>query len=242
MNNAVLMFHDVYRDSCTESGFQSIGANHYKISEALFAEQLDSLSKSSLIWTFDDGGVSFYNVIAPLLEQYNLRGHFFVVTDCIGSEGFLSIEQSRDLHNRGHIIGSHSSSHPENLLSLSYDERKEEWTKSVDFLNSVIGSQVTEVSIPNGYFDDGDIPLFRELGITKIYTSSLSDTYEKETIRVIGRVGIDMSFSPRKIKQVISGGWLFKRLVLREKMLDLLKRIMGQNYMKCKAFIRALGK
>ena len=242
MNKKVLMFHDVYRDSCAESGFQSIGANHYKINETLFTEQLKSFSRSSLIWTFDDGGVSFYSVIAPLLEQYNLRGHFFVVTDCIGSEGFLSAEQIRELYNRGHVIGSHSASHPENLGSLSYEARKEEWTKSVTFLNGLIGTQITEVSIPNGYFDFGDIPVLRELGISKVYTSSLLDDYEKGSIQVVGRIGIDSSFSPLRIKQILSGGWLYKRLIVRQKVLCLLKRIMGHNYLTVKAFVRRLGK
>ena len=230
MMDSVLMFHDVYRDSFSESGFQSAGANHYKITEALFVEQLDSLSVLPLTWTFDDGGASSYSVIAPLLEQYNLKGHFFIVTDRIGSEGFLSTNQIRDLYNRGHIIGSHSRSHPENLKSLSYEERKKEWTESVLLLNSLIESQINE----------NDIAVLRELGITKVYTSSLLDDYVDNTIHVLGRIGIDPSFSSRKINRILSGGCFSHMLILRQRLLSALKCVLGHHYLKLKSFIRTL--
>ena len=43
MKQTVLMYHDVFRDSVKESGFQTDGANHYKITEAAFSEQLSLL-------------------------------------------------------------------------------------------------------------------------------------------------------------------------------------------------------
>src|SRR5579884_7671 len=58
--------------------------------------------------TFDDGTRGAYALGAQGLEQHGWRGHFFVTTDWIGQNGFMEREQILDLHNRGHIIGSHT--------------------------------------------------------------------------------------------------------------------------------------
>ena len=45
MENVVLMYHDVYKTSVKESGFQTDGANHYKITEASFEDQLQRIKE-----------------------------------------------------------------------------------------------------------------------------------------------------------------------------------------------------
>ena len=62
--------------------------------------------------TFDDGGISFYTLIADRLEALGWRAHCFVPTDIIGRPGFLTRAQIQELDRRGHHIGSHSASHP----------------------------------------------------------------------------------------------------------------------------------
>src|SRR4029077_10963083 len=72
-----------------------------------------------LILTFDDGGVSAYNCTGDILEQFGWHGHFFVSTNYIGTRGFVSPAQIRTLRKRGHVIGSHSCSHPERMSHYS---------------------------------------------------------------------------------------------------------------------------
>ena len=64
------------------------------------------------LMTVDDGGVSYYTLVADRLEARGWRGHCFVSTDAIGTRGFLTASQLRELDTRGHVIGSHSASHP----------------------------------------------------------------------------------------------------------------------------------
>src|SRR5882762_5740664 len=65
--------------------------------------------------TFDDGELGAYTYVADELEQYGWRGHFFITTNWIGNRGFLDRQQIRELRNRGHVIGSHSCSHPSRM-------------------------------------------------------------------------------------------------------------------------------
>ena len=79
--------------------------------EAAFKEQAKVLQGKDVLFTFDDGGVSFVTKAAPILEKYGHKGVFFVSTKYIGTPGVLSAGQVKELELRGHVVGTHSHSH-----------------------------------------------------------------------------------------------------------------------------------
>src|SRR4051794_27114292 len=128
-----LLFHDVFATDPRESGFQSPAADRYKLSVAEFDAQLDNLASLRIPdprLTFDDGGVSYYTHAADRLEGHGWRGHCFITTDCIGRPGFLTVAQARELDRRGHIIGSHTASHPARISTLPAAAIRAEWRDS----------------------------------------------------------------------------------------------------------------
>src|SRR6185369_13587012 len=106
----------------------------------------------SIFLTFDDGAIGSYTCIADELEKLNWRGHFFIVSDWIGRPGFVNGREIRELDGRGHIIGSHSRSHPERMSHLKRHELQAEWSESSSALSDVLGKPTTVASVPNGYF------------------------------------------------------------------------------------------
>ena len=242
MNSIVLMYHDVYKTSVNESGFLSDGANHYKITEASFVEHLQRIQKFPVTLTFDDGGVSFYTIITPILEKQRLVGHFYIATDRIGSEGFMSEAQIKDLHQRGHIIGSHSCSHPSDFRELSFEARKKEWEDSVQRLSGIIGEPVKEVSIPNGFLQEEDLPIFKSLGIATIYTSKLGEKRQCDGMDIVGRIGVNSNMSTQSLINTISGGFTYKKMLVKQQILSVFKVILGNQYVKIKAIIRKFQK
>lgn len=238
MKQTVLMYHDVYRDSVKESGFQTDGANHYKISETVFSEQLSLLKGRSITLTFDDGGVSFYSVIAPMLEANGLRGQFYIATDYIGTEGFMTEEQIRDLHQRGHTIGSHSASHPADFRSLTLAKRTDDWKKSIGRLSSILKVPVDEVSVPNGFLQKEDLPMFEQLGIKKIYTSKIGEMRQYNDIQIHGRIGIDKGMTANQLADVLEERAYYRRLLAKQWILDATKMLLGGSYVRIKRIIR----
>lgn len=99
--------------------------------------------------TFDDGFEECYTIIAPLLEKYGCKGAFFINANYIDSdenyqEAFnnriatftkkpMSWQQVVDLHNRGHIIGSHNLDHL-NFSELSREEINFQLKKNKEIL------------------------------------------------------------------------------------------------------------
>ena len=65
-------------------------------------------SPDAWLLTFDDGGASAITHTAPALEARNWRGHFFMTVGQLGTPEFLGPAALRDLHRRGHVIGSHT--------------------------------------------------------------------------------------------------------------------------------------
>ena len=77
--------------------------------------------------------------IAPRLEALGWCGHFFMTSGQIGAPGFLTASELRELHARGHVVGSHSHSHPVRMSACSVAELRREWTDSVGLLTDILG-------------------------------------------------------------------------------------------------------
>ena len=236
----ILMFHDVYRDLPSESGFLGAGPDLYKLSEANFVEIVRYISeckqKEDYVFTFDDGGISFYSVIAPILENYNIRGIFFIATDSIGQPGFITSDQILDLDMRGHLIGSHSHTH-RRLSSIPKDEVYNEWEKSKNILESILGHEVTIASIPNGYQSDLVLLEAAKCGFTDMYTSTPTcRVTRKMSLDLYGRFVIMKDVSTAEINRLDSKFIRSYRYV-RAKLLLLIQKVIGPYYKKIRNYL-----
>src|SRR6185503_7420328 len=127
--------------------------------------------RTPLFITFDDGGISAFTTIAPMLEDAGWRGPFFVTAGCVAQRSFMTPDQIRELHNRGHIIGSHSLSHPLRMSSCSWDKMIEEWSVSVKILSQIVGERVAVASVPGGQYSRQVAQTAARSGITTLFTS-----------------------------------------------------------------------
>jgi peptidoglycan/xylan/chitin deacetylase (PgdA/CDA1 family) len=176
MRAITLLYHDVAPSGKTAvTGFTGADAAIYKLELTEFQRHLDAICSvapsRSTVLTFDDGGVSAHTYIADLLEALGWRGHFFITTNWIGKSGFLTASQIRDLHHRGHLIGSHSCSHPERMSRCSHAELSHEWKTSVDVLSQILGRQISEASVPGGYYARNVAEAAADAGIRTLFTS-----------------------------------------------------------------------
>ena len=156
--------------------------------------------------TFDDGGVSFLNPIADMLEERGWFGHFFITTDRIGTPGFLTEVQIRELVKRGHVIGSHSCSHPKNIASLTESELHREWQESVDRLSQITGQDILTASIPGGYYSTGVAQAAEASGVRMLFTSEpRSRTWRVGECMLYGRYSVVGDTSAEEAAGLASG-------------------------------------
>jgi peptidoglycan/xylan/chitin deacetylase (PgdA/CDA1 family) len=159
--------------------------------------------------TVDDGGVSYYTMLADRLEALGWRGHCFVSTDAIGSRGFLDVAQIRELDARGHVIGSHSASHPSRFSACSVERMQQEWTRSRQLLEDLLGHQVVVASVPGGYYSRTVAHAARDAGLRLLFTSEpITSIRDEQGCTVIGRFTIRRGDSPDTARRlVLSAPW-----------------------------------
>lgn len=202
-----LLYHDVVPEGQDDSsGFPGAGAARYKMSIDQFSAHMNAVAGTkkscggtvhgllqspatpSVLITFDDGGASAYSEIANTLESRGWRGHFFITTDYINSPAFVSAEQIRSLHERGHVIGSHSCSHPERMSYCSGDVLAHEWQQSRMVLSEILGKPVTVASVPGGFYSKAVARAAAAAGIKILFNSEpTTRAYEIDGCLILGR-------------------------------------------------------
>ena len=247
MDKIVLMYHCVYKDSGKESGFQNESAFMYKVYVGKFEKEVKSVSeylakhdlpKETVKFTFDDGGISFLTLIAPVLEKYGFKGIFFIATKYIDTSGFLTKGQIKELANRGHQIASHSHSHPDNIASLEYDIIKQEWKDSCIILESILGHSVTCASIPNGDSSSYVVQAAREVGINVLYTSEPT-TKEKNLydVKLVGRYVVTDDMEASDLMRIINDRRYRRKMKIKYEIIQVAHKLLGAKYNKIKMMI-----
>ncbi len=125
----ILLYHEFYETAPAESKYsvastpkrfeeniQQILAAGYKIIplNALLEYQSGerALPKKSVILTFDDGYVSNYTMIYPLLQKYNIHATIFMSVASVDMPNKMSWDQLREMDQSGLVeIQSHSWDH-----------------------------------------------------------------------------------------------------------------------------------
>jgi len=223
----VLLYHDVVpKGQLSSSGFSGGDADTYKFEISEFVRHMDAIEfkvgqgavastngdvqstrKDSVLLTFDDGGAGAITA-AELLEKRGWKGHFFVTTNYIGKPGFLSDRQIRDLSARGHIIGSHSCSHPARMSHCSLSQLEREWDESSRILADICGSPIRVASVPGGYFATRVAEAAGEAGITALFNSEpTTRPTQVGNCTVIGRFSIQQGVSTAVAASIASGDW-----------------------------------
>jgi peptidoglycan/xylan/chitin deacetylase (PgdA/CDA1 family) len=110
-------------------------------------------SDFKIAYSFDDGGENDLKV-AGILEKYGLSATFYIVVDWIGKQGYLTWNQVKELEKRGHMIGSHSMTHPQDLKMVFDEQLHYEIYNSKDMIETVLGHRIDSFSYPRGRMDD----------------------------------------------------------------------------------------
>jgi peptidoglycan/xylan/chitin deacetylase (PgdA/CDA1 family) len=220
MKAITFMYHDIVGrgDEIRSSGFAGDAADTYKLALASFETHLEAIADAAtppptvvttpateqpIYITFDDGGRGAYRHAAPALERRGWRGHFFVATDYINQPEFLSEAEIAELHHRGHVVGSHSASHPLRMARCSREQLRGEWTRSVERLAEIIGAPVTVASVPGGLYSTAVAEEADRAGIRHLFNSEPVQTVQHcGQCAVLGRYTIKNSTAPDYVRSL----------------------------------------
>lgn len=203
-----LMYHDIAPRARREDvGFPGPLAARYKLEPEAFEAHLRALAgneaqvgmldrgiltaaeEPEVVISFDDGGASASQA-AEALERRNWRGQFFVTTARIGTPGFLSRAEVRALAERGHVVGSHSHTHPTYMGRMTRSELDWEWRTSRTILGDILGAAPHTASVPGGYLSKEVVAAAASAGYDLLFTSEPTPRVRRGAITVRGRYTI----------------------------------------------------
>ncbi len=203
------MYHDVVPDGGTGTGREGPGPAHYRVTWETFVEHLDRIGEllgtppvifddvPAADWvspacslTFDDGAAGALDV-GEELRRRGWCAYFFVTTGLIGSAGFVDADAIRALDAMGHVIGSHSVTHPLRMAALPPQDLLYEWQASVETLSALLGREIRTGSVPGGSYGRHVAAAAARAGIDTLFTSEPVRTARHVSdCLVIGRYAI----------------------------------------------------
>ena len=221
----VLLFHDVdvnYRTGMQDQNsrylmnwdkFKNIIKSAEK-SETIFEkiEPYSALPQNFTRITVDDGGGSSLE-LAKFLKSLNIKAYFFIVSNFIGRDKFLTKNEIHDIHKMGHIIGSHSHTHPNPFHLISKNEVIKELNKSIAILEDIINSPVRTFAVPGGEVNK-KLLNFLSSSVFDLDEIYISTPYKGKALgyadssKIYGRLCLEGTMSDSKLFRFIEGkGW-----------------------------------
>lgn len=121
------------------------------------------MPKNPVLITFDDGYLDNYTNAFPILQKYNLKASFYIITGMIGMENRVTTAQIREMDAAGMGIGSHTVTH-RSLGELPVAEAAAELSDSKTMLEQMLGKKIDFIAYPCGSYHKDTLGLVNKSG------------------------------------------------------------------------------
>jgi len=221
MNHSILLYHEVTdfpertKQIRKMSPAASLLTKQFEEQMALLSERAntrvvtadDIFNKAEddakkIVLTFDDGFIGNYLFAFDILERYGFKATFFITVDDVSKDRYMSWEQIAALHKSGHLIQSHTMTHPM-LGECEESEITYELETSKRIIEDKIGSPVKYLSLPYGSLNERVITIAKQIGYKAIFTSSYNHGNSDSELYQFGRAQIKDTYTLKKFVRLI---------------------------------------
>lgn len=112
---------------------------------------------------FDDGYRSAYNIAVPILNKYNAKASFYIVTGYFKENPYITEKEVLKLQSWGHEIGAHTRHHV-HLSEIKPSQLKDEILGSRQDLLKIGVKKVLTFAYPNGNYNDLVVQAVKDAG------------------------------------------------------------------------------
>lgn len=143
--------------------------------------------------SFDDGHLSWRDVVVPVLRELDVPATFFLTTGLVGQPGNLTWRDCREIAAAGFAFGSHTITH-RRLADLGDGDARREITGSRHEIEDQLGAAVLDFAAPYGHpavdFGERDVHAVREAGYRSFATTLRPAMHPGDPATAIRRQGL----------------------------------------------------
>jgi peptidoglycan/xylan/chitin deacetylase (PgdA/CDA1 family) len=152
------------------------------------------LPERPVVLTFDDGYRDAYEVVFPLLLEYNFTATFFVLSTPAHyeAEAYLTWAQMKEMAAAGMEIQAHGRDHAD-LRGRSYDFLVYQILGIQEAITYHIGRPARFFCYPSGRYDDDVIAVLKSAGYWGAVTTEWGQTHTREGLFVMPRIRVRSS-------------------------------------------------
>lgn len=193
------------------------------------------------IATFDDGHESNFQVAWPALVEVGGRADFFVNPAQVGTTGFATWAELRQMADAGMSVQSHGLDHSHYLTQLSPAQLRAELRQAKLEIEQRVGRPVTLLAPPGGRSPADLQRIAREVGYSHVLNSRPS-VIRRGQEQPLGRFAVTAGLEEATLASWLSGGAARLKLQARVAVLDLAKRVLGDRaYERVRRMLLARG-
>ena len=238
-----LMYHELElpaRTTCKSSP----GYMRYVIKDTAFRQQMELIKESgyrglsvtealqyasepSVCITFDDGCETDFITAAPILQGFGFRATFYLTAGFLGTPGYLTTNQVRELDAAGFEIGCHSMTHPY-LSDLAESDMKREIMGAKLRIEEIVGQSIEHFSVPGGQYDARTLEMARSAGFRTVATSLFHANSTRTSPYELGRVAILRDTPLQEFADICDGQGLWKKR-FRDRTRQVVRDLLGNK-------------
>jgi peptidoglycan/xylan/chitin deacetylase (PgdA/CDA1 family) len=175
-------------------------------------EALTYPSAASVCITFDDGCETDWIAGAPVLLELGLGATFYVTAGRLGTPGYLSESQLRELNAQGFEIGCHSMTHPY-LSDIGESDLKREIIDAKDRIEQALGHKIEHFSCPGGRYSERALDMASRAGFKSVANSEFHANAPSTNRYKLGRVAMLRSLTLPEFGAICQGRGLWKKQI-----------------------------
>lgn len=168
--------------------------------------------RNQVMVCFDDGWKGLYDNRDYFVNN-KIYPTIFVAVELIGTRGYMSLDEIKELHSLGFEFEGHTWTHT-GLPDHHGEDLKHELVDSKKRLEEILGFEIHDICFPQGRYSDEAIRVCREAGYIHLYSSINGGYYTLENDGLVCRNLLQ--FTPvSQIRLIVQGDipWYRKKLI-----------------------------
>src|SRR5215470_13551083 len=190
-------------------------------------EALKSPAGPAVCITFDDGCETDLIAAAPMLIESDFHATFYVAVGFLGTPGYMTPQQLRELSALGFEIGCHSMSHPY-FPDLAKAELKREIVDAKQRIEQIVGHGIQHLSCPGGRYDRRTLDMAARAGFMTVANSEFHANSSVTSRQKLGRVAVLRGLSLDGFAAICRGQDLWKQR-LQHRTRRAAQRVLGNS-------------